>query len=390
MNLSPQLRSRWVARLWLALSVISALAGTLESQPARAGLPAMPSEMELRQALEERGLDPKEIVFPRRMTDEMKVWAHKAVLSNVRTEERLRLLVDALLMPDGLGLQYEASYSGTAQEVFERRTANCLGFSNLLIAMSRELGIETYYLRVSGMDRFARAGDLIVVSDHVTVGYPVGGATWNILEFTRQGMPHYRTIEPLSDLAALALYYSNRGAELLSEGDNGEALEWLELGVVLGPESARAWTNLGVAKRRSGDLAAAASAYRQASEIDPNHAPAYSNLLAVLRFQGRTDAGKELIRLLKARRSRNPFVSLALGDLSLEAGRLDEARTFYRRGVTLARGNAEPLAAMGQWWMAAGQVRKAEKWLQRAEAIDADGVRVRKLRREIYPEQANG
>lgn len=343
---------------------------------------------DLQEDLRGLGLDPSRIVIPGRMTDEMRAWARKMVPLKAESGERLRLLVEALLGPEGLDLEYERGYSGTAQEVFERRKANCLGFATLLVAMSRELEIDAYYVRVKGVERFTREGDLIVVSEHVTAGYSSIGGAW-ILDFLEGPSPDYRSVEPMSDLEALALYYSNRGAELLLGGDHRGARDWLEVGVRLAPSWARIWTNLGVAQRRLGNLEAAGRSYRRASEADPNHLPAYSNLLALLRLQDRDDAVKELMRLLDRRKNRNPFIALALGDLSLEAGRLREAKRFYRRGVALGRGQPEPLAAMGQWSMATGRGREAEKWLRKAEAIDAESPRVKALRYEIDPDRAN-
>ena len=75
-----------------------------------------------------------------------------------------------------------------------------------------------------------------------------------LLKFTVRSDADYRSARQISDLTALGLYYSNRGSELIADGDLGEARQWLEIAVRLAPHLPGSWVNLGVALRRSGDL----------------------------------------------------------------------------------------------------------------------------------------
>jgi len=334
----------------------------------------------LARLLREKGLAGAQVVIPYELTDEMRAWVHKVVPhAEVPRDKRLQLLLDALLDHDkGLGITYEGHYTGTAAEVFATRRANCLSFTNIFVGLAREIGVEAFYLDVDDIQRFEREGDLVVVSGHVSAGFAVDREI-QVLDFTLAPVAHYREIRRISDRTAVALYYSNRGGELLRGGQYTEALPWLRSSVVLDPDLARGWVNLGVALRRTGDPTAAEAAYRKALEIDPDASSAYQNLSSILRLRGQQKEADEMLALAARVGVRNPFSYLDLGDLSLAHGRLDEAHRYYKKALHLYREHAEPYAAMGQWAAAAGDLREARRWLEKAAAIDRENGRVKKL-----------
>ncbi len=329
--------------------------------------------------LRHRGLDPEEIVLPHALTDEMRRWARQHVNPIAPPEERLHKLLAALQNAGGLEVTYESGHTGTAAEVFATRKANCLAFTALFVGMARELGLDVFYLDVDDFERFSKEGDLVVISGHITAGYDTGPEV-KILEFS--AVPeefNYRHARRVHDLTAVALYYSNRGGELLRAGKHEAARTWLETAVKLDPELARAWVNLGVALRRGGDVDAAEGAYRKALEVDPGTHSAYHNLAAILRLRGRDDEARDLMTVSDRLGTRNPYSYLTLGDLSLKHGRLDEARRYYRRALRLAERDAEAFAAMGLLAVASGDTHEAQRWLRKAQAVDQEHPRTKRL-----------
>jgi Flp pilus assembly protein TadD len=308
----------------------------------------------------------------------MRAWVHEQVPEGAAPEERLERLLASLLDPNRLRVEYEARSTGTAEEVFQSRRANCLAFTSLFVGLAREVGVPVVYLDVDDVEKFEKEGDLVVVSGHVSAGF-VSGPTLKILDFSQAPAAEYRRVEPISDLTAIALFHSNRGAEALRTGRNEEALEWLRKAVAIDPGLGRAWINYGVALRRSGDSEGAEAAYRKALEADPNALSAYQNLAALLRFQGQEREAADLLAVSTRLGSRNPFIYLTLGDLSFSHGRMEEARRFYRKAIKLYRGSAEPYAAMGLLSLAQGDTGDAERWLRKAVAIDQENQRVKQL-----------
>jgi Flp pilus assembly protein TadD len=336
-------------------------------------------EADLLGDLRSRGVDPASVVVPWEITDEMRAWVHAEVPDNLPEGERLDALLTALLDPGRLALQYESGYSGTAREAFETRKANCLAFSSLFVGLAREVGVPAFYLDVDDVETFEKEGDLMVISRHTSAGFDLGGQM-KILDFAIPGrQPRYRRLSRLSDKTALALYHSNRGAELLRAGKRRESLDWLQKAVTIDPDLGGAWVNLGVALRRGGDVKGAETVYRKSLEVDPEEASAYQNLAALLRLQGQEAEAGELLVLATRVGGKNPFSYLALGDLSLAHGRLDEARRFYKRALHLYRDNPEPYAALGLVALEGGNRNEARKWLRKAASLDRDNERVRRL-----------
>ncbi len=343
----------------------------------------------LRQELRGRGLDPEDIVLPFELTEEMRQWAHEMVPRALKGEDRLRYLRDALFDRDQMKLEYTWGYTGTAVDVFEQQQANCLAFTNLFLGMAREVGVEVFFLGVERVETYRKQGDLVVVSDHIAVGYGDVMTSTELLifdfsPFRNQG---YRDVRRISDLSALAMFYSNRGAEALQEGQVDDAVNWLKTAVAIDPELTPAWVNLGVVLRRTGDLPGAEDAYKRALELDPRTHSAYQNLATLLRIQGRKVEAAGFIDALRRTPTRNPYSYLSLGDISLRGGRLDEARRFYRRAVHLSRDDAEIFAALGQLAVATGDLRMARKMLRKAQKIDGENSRARRLASLLATEQ---
>lgn len=332
----------------------------------------------------ERGVSPRTVELPFKVSDEMRAWLAEEVDDQGRFPDRLGQLLQALLAPDERGVTYRPGFTGTASEVFEQRLANCLGFTNLFVALARESGIPVYFLAVDEMEDFTREEDLVVVSRHITAGYgPTHELT--VLEFQLGPEVDYRSVRKVDDLTAVALYYSNRGAELVRAGEAVEARHALEVATRLAPQLPLAWVNLGVARRRTHDLDGAEAAYRQALELDARAPSAYHNLASLLRLRGRDAEADQLMAVIPRLGTRNPYNFLTLGDQALARGELDEAHRFYRRALRLYRDDPEPYAALGRWAWESGDREAARRWLERAREHGADNRRVRELADKLSP-----
>jgi Flp pilus assembly protein TadD len=363
--------------VWIRRSALLLLSGLLGiAAGCVSGRPTGPADVA--RQLRSRGVDPATLVIPYAITDGMRAWVHQRVPDSTPMSERLDLLLKSLVEVNGLDLQYEAKHTATAAQAFATRKANCLAFTSLFVGLAREIGVPVVYLDVDDIEKFEKEGDLVVVSGHVSAGYQEG-TKLKILDFSAAPTAQYRKVHAISDMAAVALFYSNRGAEALRAGRGEEALDWTRKAVAIDPDLGRAWINYGVALRRSGDLRGAEKAYRTAIEADPTAVSAYQNLAGLLRARGESDEAEDLLSLTAEQGTRNPFIYLSLGDLSLSHGRLDDARRFYRKSLRLYKKSAEPYAAMGMLALASGDAGDAKKWLRKALAINQENERVKQL-----------
>ncbi len=339
---------------------------------------------QLAAALRDRGVDPAQVVLPYAVTDEMQAWAAEVIHRTALPEDKLVRIQQGLLDPKRLTVQYQWGYTGTASEVFEGRQANCLAFTNLFVGMARSVGVPVHFLAVADVESYRREGDLVVISDHIAVGY--GDARHQrIFDFSENPPDDYRNFNKISDLTAIAMFHSNRGAEALQAGFVELSVDWLEMAVRIDPDMTNAWVNLGVARRRNGDLDAAEEAYRKALAMDPGVYSAYQNLASLLRMQNRHEEARAYEAALAKRPNRNPFTYLSLGDVSLLGGRYEEAERLYRRSLRLESQNADAYAALGQLAVSQGDLGRARRMLRKAQKVDAENPRTRRLAARLRP-----
>jgi len=328
------------------------------------------------------GLGIRHIPLPNKLTPEMKAWLEKAVSRHAPPHEQLEQLTVALQSRRGLEIEYEAGFTGTAAEVFADERANCLSFTHLFVSLAREVGLQAYYVGVDRQERFRKSGDLIVMTGHVAAAWGYDTQR-KLIEFNVVDETDPRFARKISDRRAHALYHANRGAELLQDSDLEAALRALTMAVILDVHLPDAWVNLGVARRRTGDLDGAEGAYQTALDLEADYLPAYHNLLMLFDLVGETDGIDELFEILGSRRNRNPYIYLELGDLSTERGRLDEAERFYRRAQRLDKRLAEPHAAMGLLALRVGEEDRARELLAKARDLDPEDARTKSLARRL-------
>ena len=357
------------------------------------GLGTGASAIELDPAAAERlaaaQLDAQVVTAPMALGPGMEEWVAERIKDNAPDEIRLKRLLRELYENEELNFEYQEGHTATVAETFETGRYNCLSFSMLYVALARSIDLEAFYLSIRRDQDFRKVGDLVVLTRHITAGYGSNFTDRTVLEFDVGPEIDYAAAEPISDTEALALYYSNRGAELLRQSKLEEAQENLEIAIALAPEIAQTWVNIGVVHRRLERFEQARVAYERAAELERNNVAAYQNLVILLRRQGLNDAAAELIDFLDRMGNRNPFTYLALGDFSLEDGQLTEAGRFFRKAHRLARDEAETHAALGLWSMLVGKTSRARSWLRSAQEIDPNNSRTVRLAARLESRTAN-
>jgi tetratricopeptide (TPR) repeat protein len=88
----------------------------------------------------------------------------------------------------------------------------------------------------------------------------------------------------------------NLAALLLHQGRSEEALGLCEAATRLAPEVALGWYNLGMIRRRAGDIAGALEAYGAALQLDPDHAETHQNLAVAQLLGGNIEAARSSFR----------------------------------------------------------------------------------------------
>ncbi|MBW0168559.1 MAG: tetratricopeptide repeat protein [Vulcanococcus sp.] len=100
---------------------------------------------------------------------------------------------------------------------------------------------------------------------------------------------------PLAPRLSLAARL-NLAALLLQQGQPQEAETLCQRATAAAPEISLGWYNLGLIRRRLGDIAGALEAYREARRLQPEHAETHQNLAVALLLGGDIDGARSSFR----------------------------------------------------------------------------------------------
>jgi len=177
-------------------------------------------------------------------------------------------------------------------------------------------------------------------------------------------------------------------------------------------KSASAWTDQGDAFFRENDLIAAEAAYNRAIAVEPHHAPAlygkgwvlyasgFETLEPVARqlFQraieyqpeyfggyrgkgvllledGKVMAAEKFLRTAFEKDSEAPAVLASLGQLYLQAGRLEEAEQLFDRAMSVSPARGELHRYLAEVAMARGDLDGAMKHIETGRSSSVSGKR---------------
>ncbi len=279
---------------------------------------------------------PAELIIPFELDEEISGWVQRIAPADHSPLRRLRSITQALLDPQRIGLQEDLERTPTAVEAFRTRRANCVGYAALFVALARHAGVPAFFVMVEDLGKSRRQGSLRITEGHLAAAHG-SPRQLKIFDFAGESDGGDYRVLPVTDLTAIALFYSNRGVESMINNQTANAIGWLRQATELAPALAPAWINLGVALRRTGELEDAEAAYQAALRADPGAVIAYQSLAALLRLQGRLNEADSLLDDAAHLATDDALGYLTLARRSLRTGDVDEARNLYRKALELSR-----------------------------------------------------
>lgn len=326
-------------------------------------------------AVSELDLDPNQVVYPFRVTEEMAAWAEEKQhgYGSLGPEVRLEVLQRAFFDPGEFEFEYDQARTLTAEEAFASRQGNCMAFTSLFVSLSRSIGLPTFLLTVKRRPEITKEEGLVVVNRHVVAGFRAPNKVY-VFDFYVTDTSPYLTQRVIDDVEASAIYHTNIGGYAIRVDDLDEAVRNLELAVVLAPRWAPAWVNLGVARARLNNKSGAFDAFQRALEIEPGNSSALVNLAKIYREQGRQDEADTAMRAA-AESTRNPFTLIAMADAEMTRGNLEEARQYLRRARWWFGKEPDVYHALSRLARLEGDDEKATKYSQRAVDLRLEELR---------------
>lgn len=323
------------------------------------------------------------------VSDAMRRYVAMRVPRNSRSDDRRRLLIEALYQRGDLQLEYDAAYTRTASQAFAARSGNCLALVMMTGALAREMGLTVRYQSVVGGEGWERSGDLAIAVGHVSLTLserqPLTsfGAT-DTDAMTVDFVPPPRDsrgprTHVVSERTIVAMYLTNRAVESLTSGQPDDAYWWAREAIRRDPELLSAYLALAVIYRGRQQPQLADAALRRVIEREPGNTMALSNRVLVLHDLGRHADAARLAADLARLDPHPPFSYFQQGLAAMQAHRYDEARRLFAKEVDRA-----PYHAEFQFWLAVSYLQlndpaHAAAYLKRAVTVSTT-----RKERELY------
>lgn len=312
----------------------------------------------------------EQVVF---VPPELRAQLDAKILQQTRMpHERARRIVEFMLSPEGLALEYDAASTLTVAEAFDVRRGNCLTLTLAFVTLAREAGLDAYVQETDQQLVQLRGETMVLYSGHVNVGVRIHSRRY-VIDFDRSIIATSEPPRKITDRRALAHFYNNRGAEWMTVNDLTVARSYLEAAIALQPDFVPAWNNLGVLELRSGDARAAERAYLAALERKWAYVPTLSNLTGLYRQSGEEKKLTEYQRRLDKVQRLDPFKNFILGQQHEHQGDNAQALGYYQRAVRLHHDEPQFHFALARIYERLGDHVRAERSLERARKSNEGG-----------------
>jgi|TARA_Y100000310_G_scaffold274578_2_gene290660 Flp pilus assembly protein TadD len=272
-----------------------------------------------------------------------------------------------MFAPDDLNIQYDSTRTQTAIETFQSRRGNCLSMTNLYVAAARYLKVDANYQVVALNPTWEKTGAVMIRNEHINAIGRLSGIGKYVVDFRPNITFRDKDTQTISDREAVALYYTNLGAESIVAGEPDAAVRYIRSALAITPESADAWNNMGAAARRLGRFEQAEFSYQRAVHLDPYHYTAMNNLGRL--YRGRGDLGREKHYLdrVKRYRAKHPYYLYFEARRAYQRNDLLAARKYLKRAIYRKRDDPEFYVALSNVYRQLGDQRRSDINMRKAE-----------------------
>lgn len=276
------------------------------------------------------------------VSDEMRVFiAAENILDSDISYTRFRALMAALVNRGYFANRYRADGTYSAAQTFGSAEGNCLGYTNMFIALARAVGLNASYQLIENYPAWNVTQGQLVRNNHINVvideiGLARRSAGELIVDFNRvQLEADFAEPTLVSDAFAEALYHLNLAVDRLNAGDFEGSFAELKRAALSDPENKFVWNNLGVFYSRLGKPKIAQQAYEVALSLDNRNKSALAGMVVALTTQGRLERAAEFERRVYWYQLRNPYYHYARANLAFAKQDFDAALLAIEQAIDL-------------------------------------------------------
>jgi Flp pilus assembly protein TadD len=305
------------------------------------------------------------------LDDDMKEFLAQHVQERRNDYLQLHQLLYAMIDEGIFGLEYDGS-TRTARQTFHAQAGNCLSFTNMFVAMARDVGLNVKYQQVAIPPDWSQSGDTFVLNRHINVYINLGPWGGHVVDFNVDDMKanYERTV--VSDDRAQAHYYNNIGVEKMQQRDARAAFLNFKRGIEADQHFAPLWTNLGTLYLRHRELVFAEASYRMALRIDARDMLAMSNLSRLYERQGDAQRAAYYRERVTVYRLRNPYYRYHLAKEAFQNADYKTSIEHLERAIRKKPGEDSFYFLLGLNYLQEGNSKRARRYFDKAEALAAE------------------
>ncbi|MCP4046378.1 MAG: tetratricopeptide repeat protein [Gammaproteobacteria bacterium] len=302
------------------------------------------------------------------VTPEMEEFLERYISQYVNSTTKVHLLSNSMGSTGVLGFEYDDARTLTAAEAFKSRTGNCIGFSNMMIALARQAGLKASYQEIIRRPVWSSRDDTVLLLKHVNV--VIEGRNFDyVMDISDVKINQMTQRRIVDDSYAKALYLNNLGVEALFANDLPTAYAYMNAAIAVDPNMTDSWVNMGVVFGRNEQLNDAVKVLKRALQVDPNQYSAMNNLYEIYVEQGDLLAADSLQTRVDRYRRANPYYLLHLSDEAVELKQFEESISLLRRAIRKKDDDHVLHYALAKTQYLSGETQAAETSLVRAREL---------------------
>lgn len=309
------------------------------------------------------------------LSTEAKAFVRESVSRARKGDDKIESLMLSIFDHSDLDLTYLSTANTSANDTFLNRSANCLSLSIMTYAMALEAGFTAQFQIVNIPEFWTRRSGFTLLNSHLNLRITRRPEVGIIRPFDNGYVvdfdPQVRSKKFMSSVTdketVLAMYYNNKGADALLQGDSDLAYAYFREAVLLSKSYSAVWTNLGFLYRKVGFSKLAHKVYRHAIAIDEDNNTAWENLAFLYDRTGDFKAAADIRARLESKRMKNPFYHQMLAQIDEDAGSLDSSVLHYERAIRLDKNQHQFYFGLASVYFKKGKLQQSRRFLQLAK-----------------------
>ncbi len=320
-------------------------------------------------------IESEESIFA--LDDDMKAMIAKKLARERDNHKKTRKLLKYFFNPEQLSLTYNAGANVIASQAFQNKEANCLSLTIMAYAIAKASDLDVAFQSVQIPEYWVRNGKMNMMTGHVNLRVMHNNPANNIAFFGRSVgeidfdpfvEKKYFPKKVISKNTVIAMFYNNKGANAMVNGDYITAYAYLKAATEIDPDFSSAWGNLGILYRFNGHEQLAIETYQYAISINGNNLTSMSNLSLLLHVNGEYEQAKQLDAFIMRKRANNPYYYALLGDEKFYSGEYNEAIRHYRKAIKLNKNIHEFYFGLAKIYYMLDDIEKAQSYMKKAIA----------------------